>query len=305
MVIGGAEDKLGERVILSRFVELAGGKQARIAVISTASSLGDAATDLYRHIFGRLGGAQVIGLRPETREEANDPRIIEALESATGIFMTGGNQLRLSSVIGGTKLGAAILEAHGRGVVVAGTSAGASAVATHMMAFGSSGATPKHRMAHVSVGLGLLVNVVVDQHFEQRTRLGRLLAVVAQSPSLIGLGLDEDTAAIIDANDVLEVVGRGSVTIVDGSNVITDAHQTAGHKPMMVSNARLHSLPAGYRFDLRARRVLPRDVTVNPRIAQLAQGRVAQMARQVAAEGRDDRALDRRRLRHEERQASE
>ncbi|MDQ6711999.1 MAG: cyanophycinase [Candidatus Dormibacteraeota bacterium] len=281
MVIGGAEDKLGERVILSRFVQLAGGDQARIAVISTASSLGDAATELYRQIFGRAGAAKVTGLRPETREEANDPGTVEALTDATGIFMTGGNQLRLSSVIGGTKLGAAILDAHGRGVVVAGTSAGASAVATHMMAFGSSGATPKHRMANVSVGLGLLVNVVVDQHFEQRTRLGRLLAVVAQSPSLIGLGLDEDTAAIIDANDVLEVIGRGSVTIVDGSDVVTNAFQTTGHKPMMVSNARLHSLPSGYRFDLRARRVLPLVVAKNEHIAQLAQGRVRKMVRRL------------------------
>jgi cyanophycinase len=281
MVIGGAEDKLGERVILSRFVEFAGGDQARIAVISTASALGDAATELYRQIFARVGAVKVMGLRPETREEANDPRMIEALKDATGIFMTGGNQLRLSSVIGGTKLGAAILDAHGRGVVVAGTSAGASAVATHMMAFGSSGATPKYRMANVSVGLGLLVNVVVDQHFEQRTRLGRLLAVVAQSPSLIGLGLDEDTAAIIDANDVLEVIGRGSVTIVDGTDVITNAFQTTGHKPMMVSNARLHSLPSGYRFDLRARRVLPLVVAKSERIAQLAQGRVRKMVRRL------------------------
>ena len=305
MVIGGAEDKLGERVILSRFVELAGGDQAQIVVISTASSLGDAATDLYRHLLGRIGARTITGLCPETREEANDPQAVAALASATGIFMTGGNQLRLSSIIGGTALGAAILDAHGRGVVVAGTSAGASAVATHMMAFGSSGATPKHRMAHVSVGLGLLVNVVVDQHFEQRTRLGRLLAVVAQSPSLIGLGLDEDTAAVIDANDILEVIGRGSVTIVDGSDVITDAFRTTGHKPMMVSNARLHSLPAGYRFDLRARRVLPLDVSPNARIAQLAQGRIAKMVRQAAAEGRNDRAIERSRLRHEDRKASE
>ena len=305
MVIGGAEDKIGERVILSRFVELAGGERARIAVISTASSLGDAATDLYRHLFGRIGAAGVTGLRPETREEANDPQSVARLDGVTGIFMTGGNQLRLSSVIGGTRLGAAILDAHGRGVVVAGTSAGASAVATHMMAFGSSGATPKHRMAHVSVGLGLLVNVVVDQHFEQRTRLGRLLAVVAQSPTLIGLGLDEDTAAIIDANDILEVIGRGAVTIVDGSDVITDAFQTTGHKPIMVSNARLHSLPSGYQFDLRARRVLPRVNEKNERIAQLAQGRVAKMVRQSAAEGANDRALERRRRREEERKASE
>jgi cyanophycinase len=303
MVIGGAEDKLGERLILSRFVQLAGGDQANLVVISTASSLGDAATDLYRHVFGRLGVSRVTGLRPETREEANDSKNVDALRQATGIFMTGGNQLRLSSVIGGTKLGGAMLDAHGRGVVVAGTSAGASAVATHMMAFGSSGATPKHRMAHVSAGLGLLVNVVVDQHFEQRTRLGRLLSVVAQSPSMIGLGLDEDTAAIIDANDVLEVIGRGAVTIVDGSDAITDAFQTTGHRPMMVSNVRLHSLPSTYRFDLRSRRVLPRDVTVNPRVAQLAQGRVAKMVRQAAAEGRNDRALGRRR--QEDRQASE
>ena len=281
MVIGGAEDKLGERVILSRFVELAGGDQARIAVISTASSLGDAATELYRQIFSRVGAARITGLRPETREEANDPRTIEALKDATGIFMTGGNQLRLSSVIGGTKLGEAILDAHGRGVVVAGTSAGASAVATHMMAFGSSGATPKHRMANVSVGLGLVVNVVVDQHFEQRTRLGRLLAVVAQSPTLIGLGLDEDTAAIIDANDVLEVIGRGSVTIVDGTDVITNAFQTSGHKPMMVSNARLHSLPSGYRFDLRARRVLPVVVARDEHNVRLAEGRVRKMVRRL------------------------
>src|SRR2546426_1570293 len=305
MVIGGAEDKLGERVILSRFVELAGGDQARIAVISTASTLGDAATELYRHVLARAGAAKVTGLRPETREEANDPRTIEALKDVTGIFMTGGNQLRLSSVIGGTQLGAAILDAHGRGVVVAGTSAGASAVATHMMAFGSSRATPQYRMAHVSVGLGLLVNVVVDQHFEQRTRLGRLLAVVAQSPSLIGLGLDEDTAAVIDAHDILEVIGRGAVTIVDGSDVITDAFQTTGHKPIMVSNARLHSLPSGYRFDLRARRVLPLDDSKTERIAQLAQGRVARLVRQAAADGRDDRALERRRARDEERKASE
>lgn len=306
MVIGGAEDKLGERVILARFVQLAGGVTARIGVISTASTLGDAATDLYRQIFSRLGVTNVVGLRPETREEANDPRVVDTLKDVTGIFMTGGNQLRLSSVIGGTKLGAALLEAHGRGVVVAGTSAGASAAATHMMAFGTSGATPKHRMAHVSVGLGLLVNVVVDQHFEQRTRLGRLLAVVAQSPALIGLGLDEDTAAIVDADDVLEVIGRGSVTIVDGSDVITDAFHASGHKPMMVSNARLHSLPSGYRFDLRARRVLPLDVSKATRVTTLARDRIGKLVRQVAAEGADSRAPERRRAyRREDRKASE
>src|SRR6266852_774755 len=298
MVIGGAEDKLGERVILSRFVQLAGGDHARIAVISTASSLGDMATELYRQIFTRAGAAKVTGLRPETREEANDPQTIEALKDATGIFMTGGNQLRLSSVIGGTKLGAAILDAHGRGGVVAGTSAGASAVATHMMAFGSSGATPKHRMANVSVGLGLLVNVVVDQHFEQRTRLGRLLAVVAQSPSLVGMGLDEDTAAVVYGDQTMEVLGRGAVTIIDGSSVQTDAFQAKGHRPLMVSGAILHSLPAGYRFDLRARALLPQVPAISDReerVTETAQRRLRRLAREVASEGANSFSAERRR----------
>jgi len=307
MVIGGAEDKLGDRVVLSRFVKLAGGPEAKIAVLSTASSLGDAATELYRQIFNRMGVPTVVGLHPQTREEANDAALVADMKGVTGIFMTGGNQLKLSSVIGGTKLGGAILEAHGRGVVVAGTSAGASAVATHMIAFGTSGATPKHRMAQVAVGLGLLVNVVVDQHFEQRTRLGRLLAIVAQSPSLIGLGLDEDTAAIVYADDTLEVIGRGSVTIVDGSEVVTDGFQTVGHKPMMVSGVKLHSLPAGYCFDLSERKLLP--LIESERMiafARTGQRRLRNLVRQVAAEGADSRAPERRReLREQRLKASE
>jgi cyanophycinase len=257
MIIGGAEDKLKDRVILARFVELARGSEARIAVVSTASSLGDVATDLYRDLFMQMGAAGVTGLRPLAREEANDTSVTALLEDATGVFLTGGNQLRLASVVGGTKLGAALLAAHDRGAVVAGTSAGASAVSTHMVAFGASGASPKHRMVQISAGLGLLKGVVVDQHFEQRTRLGRLLSVVAQSPSLIGLGLDEDTAAIIWGDQTLEVIGRGAVTIVDGSQVVTDSFQTKGHRPMMVSGAILHSLPGGHRFDLRERCLLP------------------------------------------------
>jgi cyanophycinase len=291
IVIGGAEDKLRHRVVLNRFVELAGGPKARILVLSTASSLGDAATELYRQVFERVGASDVIGIRPETREEANNPVLVEEVQQASGIFMTGGNQLKLSSVVGGTKLGAAILEANGRGVVVAGTSAGASAAATHMIAFGSSGATPKHRMAQVAVGLGLLVNVVVDQHFEQRTRLGRLLAIVAQSPSLIGMGLDEDTAAIVYPNDTLEVIGKGAVTIVDGSEIITDAAVATGHQPMMVSGVKLHSLPQGYCFDLRERRLLsaPHDERSLGQVRS-GQRRLRNLVRQVASEGADSRA---------------
>src|SRR5215207_7149410 len=200
IVIGGAEDKVRDRLILGRFVALAGGRDAQIAVISTASSRGPEAGERYRSIFTELGAAAVIPLHAVTRTQANDEHIARQVRDASGVFMTGGNQLRLSSMIGGTRLADAIMTRFQAGSVVAGTSAGASAVSTHMVAFGASGATPKHRMAQISAGLGLLKGVVVDQHFEQRTRLGRLLSVVAQSPSLVGLGLDEDTAAIVHAD---------------------------------------------------------------------------------------------------------
>jgi cyanophycinase len=175
------------------------------------------------------------------------------VREATGIFLTGGNQLRLSSTIGGTPLAQAVARRHREGAVVAGTSAGASAMSTHMVAFGASGATPKQRMVQMAAGLGLLPGVIVDQHFEQRNRLGRLLAIIAQNPSLLGIGVDEDTAGVVGPDRVLEVIGRRSVTIIDGANSDTDAWEVKAHRPIMISNVILHSLPGGYRFDLERR----------------------------------------------------
>jgi len=299
MAIGGAEDKVRHRSILTRFVELAGGPEATIVVISTASSLGDAATEMYRHVFRDLGVERIEGLRPVSREEADDPAGATLVDGATGLFLTGGNQLRLSLVVSGTALCEALRRAHERGAVVAGTSAGASAVSSHMMAFGASGATPKHRMAQLAAGLGLLDDVVIDQHFEQRNRLGRLLAVVAQSPSLLGIGLDEDTAAVFTSDGTLEVLGRGAVTIVDGASMVTDAFHTKGHRPLMISGAKLHSLPAGYRFDVRSRQLLPSEVDPNRREYQPRKGgrRLAEIARTAAAEGADSFVVERRRPR--------
>ncbi len=257
MMIGGAEDRFRDKVILGTFAELAGGEEGHVVVISTASSLGEAATDAYRELFLGLGIGRVVGIRPEEREEANDPAAVGLLGRATGVFLTGGNQSRLTQVVGGTRLGDAISNAHDRGVVLAGTSAGASALASHMVAFGREGPTPRHRMVHLAAGLGVVQGVVIDQHFEQRGRWGRLLAAVALSPRLLGVGLDEDTAAVIHADRTLEVIGRGSVTIVDGAGVTADAHEIKGHRPMMVSGAIVHALPSGYRFDLRARHLLP------------------------------------------------
>jgi cyanophycinase len=300
LIIGGAEDKLRQRQILSRFVSLAGGQDARVAIISTASSLGDEATDLYRSIFHSAGISDVRGLRPLSRAEANDRDAAALLDDVTGIFMTGGNQLRLASVVAGTLLGRAIVERHRRGAVVAGTSAGASAISSYMVAFGTSGATPKQRMTQLSAGLGLLPGVIVDQHFEQRNRIGRLLALVAQSPSLLGVGIDEDTAALVSPSGTLEVLGKGSVTILDPARLQTDAYEVKRHRPIMVSGVILHSLPSGYRFDLRRRRLLAplRPVsTTDAQAASLSRAgyNVRRLAQRIAAEGADDTAPSRRR----------
>jgi cyanophycinase len=238
MVIGGAEDKVRDKTILARFARLAGGADARIVVISTASSLGQAATDTYRGLFSGLGITDVEGLGPEEREEADDPSVVQLMAEATGVFLTGGNQSRLTQVVAGTRLGDAL------------------ANASHMVAFGQPGTTPKHRMVQLSAGLGILGGLVIDQHFEQRGRHGRLLALVAQSPSLLGMGIDEDTCAIVHPDRTLQVLGKGAVTIVDGRHVKTDAYRGKGYKPLMVSGAILHSLPSGYWFDLRSRSLL-------------------------------------------------
>ncbi len=302
LVIGGAEDKLRQRQILSRFVALAGGSDARVVVISTASSLGDEATDLYLELFRQLGVTDVRGLRPLVREDADDHRVAATLEDATGVFMTGGNQLRLSSVIGGTALGRALAERHRRGAIIAGTSAGASAIASHMVAFGTSGATPKQRMTQMSAGLGLLPGVLIDQHFEQRNRFGRLLALVAQSPALLGIGIDEDTAGLVTPKLVLEVIGKGSVTILDPAHIQTDAYEVKRHRPIMVSGVVLHSLPSGYRFDIRRRKLLAplRPIGATDRemaSLQAAGAQTRRLIRRIAAEGADDTAPERARRR--------
>ena len=302
LIIGGAEEKLRQRQILSRFVSLAGGPSGRVVVISTASSLGDEATELYQSLFGAMGIPDVVGLRPLTREDANDPSMAAALADATGIFMTGGNQLRLSSVVGGTALGRAITDRHRRGAVVAGTSAGASAISSHMVAFGTSGTTPKQRMTQMSAGLGLLPGVIIDQHFEQRNRIGRLLALVAQSPALLGMGIDEDTAALVSPSGVMEVIGKGSVTILDPGRLQTDAYEVKRYRPIMVSGVVLHSLPSGYRFDLRRRRLLTPLRAISGSKRDLAELQAAsvharRLIRRVAAEGADDVAPERARRR--------
>jgi len=299
-VIGGAEDKLRKRTILKEFVSASGGAEARIALIPTASSLGDEVVEVYDALFRRLGAGEVTPVRPETRDEAHDPDLVKAVDEATGVFMTGGNQLKLSAIVSGTPLGDAIVAAHRRGAVVAGTSAGASIQSSHMVAFGVGGATPKQRMTQVAAGLGLVRSAVIDQHFDQRNRYGRLLMIVSQSPQLLGIGVDEDTCAVIteeDDREILRVIGRGSVTIFDPARIVSNAHEAKRSSPLLASGVVLHVLPAGSAFDLTERALLPAPARVDPEDAaeiEQAQHDLRQMARDIAAADASPTALRRR-----------
>jgi cyanophycinase len=286
IAIGGAEAKLRRRSVLQTFVDEAGGSEARIAVVPSASSLGPEVAEVYRAVFSSLGAAEVIELRPRNRAEAT-AELAAPLSEVSGVFMTGGNQLKLSAFITGTAFGDAIIAAHARGAVVGGTSAGASILAEHMIAFGSGGSTQKQRMSQLAVGLGLVPGTVIDQHFEQRNRYGRLLSLVAQSPSLLGMGIDEDTAAVI-RDGRLSVVGKGAVTIVDGRQLVSNAYEAKRTAPLLVSGAVLHVLPAGGAFDLATRSLIVFDTPVEElELEELraAESDLQDMAREIAAEG--------------------
>ncbi len=304
MIIGGAEDKLGHRRILRRFVALAGGADAVIAVCATASSLGDEITDLYEKVFYDLGAREVLSIRPINRAEADAPVAAKAIHGATGVFFTGGNQARLAGVLRGTALGERITRMYHQGVLVGGTSAGASVVSEHMVALGTSGETPKQRMASLAQGLGLLPDVVVDQHFAQRGRFGRLLSLVAASPSLLGMGVDEDTSAIVRDETVMDVYGRGAVFLAEADAAVTNAYAARGTEPILISGAKVHFLPTGTTFDLARRELLEyRTAVEQAQIARRTSEHVSPTTatRRVNAEGVHDRnaerGVKRRRLR--------
>lgn len=255
--IGGGERKVKTSDILTRFIELSGGDDAYIAIIPTASRLEDTG-DRYKKVFKKIGAKKAKIVRIETREDCEDPKVIEILEKATGIFMTGGDQLRLATIIGGTPVAQLMRRANAAGVHIAGTSAGAAFISEHMIAFGRSGPTPKLGMANMAPGLGLTNRVIVDQHFRQRGRLGRLLTALAYNPFPIGIGVDEDTAAFIGPNDEIEVIGSGGLTIVDPSELEHSAMADVRRgEPICLIGVKLHILQNGNRYDLVTRKAYP------------------------------------------------
>ncbi|HEX9207890.1 MAG TPA: cyanophycinase [Steroidobacteraceae bacterium] len=255
--IGGAENKENDRHILERFVRCSGGRDADIVVIPTASRLHETGPR-YERLFRDIGAARVEVMDFDTRRDCHERGRLERLEQATGIFFTGGNQLRLTTLLGGTPVAKLVRLRNANGVTVGGTSAGASILSEHMIAFGDEGSSVISGSVRLAPGLGLTNRFIIDQHFRQRDRLGRLLTALAYNPFAIGIGLDEDTAAFIGPDETVEVEGSGGVTIVDAADVSYSSMDSVTEgQPVCMLGLRMHVLVAGATFNMHTRVASP------------------------------------------------
>ncbi len=253
VAIGGAENKENDRRILERFVRDSGGDEANIVVIPTASRMHETGTR-YEQVFKDIGAARVTVMDFDTRRDCQEPGRLRRIEEASGIFFTGGNQLRLTTLLGGTPVAKLMRLRNAHGVTVGGTSAGASILSEHMIAAGDEGSSVVAGGVRLAPGLGLTNRFIIDQHFRQRDRFGRLLAALAYNPFAVGIGLDEDTAAFIGPDETVEVEGSGGVTIVDGAEVsYSSIHRVEEGQPVCMLGLRLHVLVAGATFNLHTR----------------------------------------------------
>jgi cyanophycinase len=259
LVIGGAEQmNAPSDSILSRFVELAGGRSAHIVVIATASAEPQIREVEYQQVFTRLGAGRVTPLRLDDREHASSPEAAAAIMTATGVFFTGGDQRRITTVLGGSRVDTVLHSRVAEGMVVAGTSAGA-AMMSGTMIIGGTDASVGTDAVRTAPGLEFLPGVLIDMHFASRGRLNRLLSAVAMYPHELGLGIDEDTAILV-TGDRFEVIGAGSVTVIDAGPAARIGTPLDGDGPIAVYGMALHVLPAGHQFHLTGRRPLPPGV---------------------------------------------
>jgi cyanophycinase len=258
--IGGAEDRRDTKVILSYMAERIG--SGKLVISTLASEYGDEVWDVYRKLFISMGVKQVKHLGINHRDETSkDPRL-DMLADAKAVFFTGGDQFKITTRLGGTAISELIEEIYWRGGIIGGTSAGATALG-EMMLVGSPGeGISKISDVHMTPGLGLAKNMIIDQHFSERGRIRRLLGAVAQNPRMLGLGIDEDTAIVIESDGTVQTIGSGAVYIVDGHDLsYTNISQVSFSRAMSVFGVKLHTLSSGDRFDIHSR--LPAEAAVS------------------------------------------
>lgn len=254
VIVGGAEDRLQDRVILRKFIEYSGGPKARIRLITAASGVPEAVAESYIRAFGELGAQDFAVLPLTDRDSALSESLRHDILQADGIFMSGGDQSRLMAAIWETPVLGALHQAfHFKGACIGGTSAGAAVMSRHMISQGPAVLRPRKDAIDTDIGLGLLPAAVVDQHFSERRRLARLLSALAQRPDLLGVGIDEDTALVVERGQAIEVIGKGSVTLVDPSQAHTNVESLEVDEQIEMLGLQLHTLPAGHRYAVQGR----------------------------------------------------
>lgn len=249
VIVGGAEDRLHDKYILRHFVELCGGTTARLRVLSAASGDPAAAWATYQKAFEEIGVTDCLPIPVPDRDAANSAAVTDLILEADGIFISGGDQRRFMELIWETEAFKALHVAfHLRGCCLGGTSAGAAVMSRHMLASGEATRLPEKDVADLDIGLGFLAHGIVDQHFSERGRLGRLLSVLARRPQMLGVGIDEDTALVIERDTAIEVIGSGAVTLVDGRGMSTNVNLIESRQRLEMLGVRLHLLPSGHRY---------------------------------------------------------
>jgi len=256
LAVGGAEDKVDRREVLERFVREAGGPRARIAILPTASAVPEERAAFYQKVFAEIGAASSLHVPIVTREDADAAPHAQTIAGCTGVFMTGGDQSRLVEVLAGTASFRALRDRLSAGGVLAGTSAGASAFSATMIVGGETGLQVRREGVRLAPGLGIITRLIIDQHFSQRERLGRLLAATALEPDRLGVGIDEDTAIVYYGDGKLEVIGSGQVFVIDAGKAAARGLDQPGEGVVSLSGVVLHVLAPGDRFDVAARRLL-------------------------------------------------
>ncbi|MFL5772295.1 MAG: cyanophycinase [Flavisolibacter sp.] len=268
IAVGGAEDKGEEgkvkekklnffhQGILKQIVETARKKgPAKIEIITTASSIPDEVAQSYKKAFKKLGIEQVGHMKLGSRDEADHPRMLDRLEKSNCILFSGGDQLKLCSILGGTKFIEEMQEKYfSEHFVIAGTSAGAAAMSNTMICGGDENRAFMKGEVELSIGFGFLQHVIIDTHFDARGRFGRLVQAIAAQPGAIGIGLDEDTGVIIERGSRIKAIGSSSVVVVDGSHVTcNNIASIKSGMPLSISNLSVNVMSQDDVFDLTTR----------------------------------------------------
>jgi cyanophycinase len=256
VVIGGAEDKEGECRILKEFVRLAKGEKARIVVMTVATDHPEEVGAEYRKVFRRLGAGDVKVVDISMREDMESEKAMKAIEEATALFFTGGDQLHITALMGGAEMDKLIKRRYDKGLVLGGTSAGAAMMSNSMLLGGDSECNPRSGSVEIGPGMDFIIGTMIDTHFSQRGRHGRLIAAVAHYPQDLGLGIDEDTAMVVKGNE-FEVIGSGAVTVIDAGGIThTNLHELKKDESLELHDICVHVLPEGARYSLSERKPL-------------------------------------------------